>query len=86
MSTSNRRLFKDLPPVPRRKILEYIQDPSYPKWVYVRDILVAPGLSLQDFTDVLDRDWPGMYPSSILVARTSKLVDQRNKDMEALEI
>jgi hypothetical protein len=86
VSTSDRRLFKRLPPVQRGKILGYLQEQSYEKWVYIRDILVSPGVSLYDMVDVLDRDWPGMYPSAILVARTSQLIDQRNKDLEALEI
>jgi hypothetical protein len=70
----------------RWKILEYIQDPSYEKWVYIRDILVSPGISLHDITDIIDRDWPGKYPHAILIARASKMIDRRNKDLEAMEL
>jgi hypothetical protein len=86
MSTSDRRLFKTMVPRLRWKILDYLQDQTFEKWMYIRDILVVPGLSLWDIMDTLDRDWDGMYPHAILVARASKVIDQRNKDLEAMEL
>jgi hypothetical protein len=86
MSSSERRLFKHLPPAPRRKILEYLQEQHFLRWVGIRDIVVSPGLSLYDVIDSIDRNWPGRYPSAILVARASKVVDQRALDLQALEM
>ncbi len=86
MSTSDRRLFKLLPPVPRKKILGYIQDPTWEGWRTVRDIIVAPGLKLYEATFVLDKTKSEMYPSSITVARASKLAERRNADLKAMEI
>jgi len=77
-------LFKRLPPLPRKKILEYIDSPSFAVWVIIRAMVVAPGLSLWDVMDSIDRGWEGMYPPAILVARASRVVDQRHEDLGAL--
>jgi hypothetical protein len=34
--------------------------------------------------DSIDRGWEGMYPPAILVARASRVVDQRHEDLGAL--
>jgi hypothetical protein len=81
---TDKKLFKRLPRLPRRKILEYIDSPSFALWVIVRAMVVAPGLSLWDAMDTLDRNWEGMYPPAILVARASMVIDQRHEDLGAL--
>jgi len=86
MSTSERRLFKALPRAPRNRILGYIQEPTFVGWTQIRDIPVSHGQTVFDMVDKLDRDYAGMYPSGILVARTSKLIEQRNEELKAFEL
>jgi hypothetical protein len=85
-SSSDRRLFKHLPPGPRAKILEYLQDPSLERWKRIRDIDISHGQTLFDMVDMLDISFPGDYPSMILIARTSKVAERRNDDLKALEM
>ena len=85
-SRSERRLFKNLPPVPRQKILAYLQKPSRKAWEEVRDIPVSFGQSLEDVINTLDFAWGAYYPSMILVARASRVIDRRNQDLSALEM
>lgn len=49
-------------------------------------MVVAPGLTLMDVVDSVDRCWVGVCPSAILVARSSALAEQRWVDLAALEI
>lgn len=84
-SPSERRLFVNLPPIPRAKILAYLQEPTLAAWRLVRDIPVSHGQTLFDIVDLLDLCWPGDYPSMILIARASKLVERRENDMQVME-
>jgi hypothetical protein len=86
LSSSDRRLFLHLPPVPRNKILGYLQEPSLEAWRFVRDIPVSHGQTLQDVVDLVDICWPGDYPSMILIARASKVAARRHEDLQALEM
>ena len=74
------RLFDKLVPKMRRRILDYIDSPSYEKWKEIRDIMVLPRESLYDVMDEIDMCWPGKYPSAILVARCSEVVEARLKE------
>ena len=72
-------------PMKRQRILDYIDSPSFEGWKVVRDIPVLYGQTLWDLMDQIDCDWPGMYPSAILVARVSKLSEKLAEEMEPLE-
>lgn len=85
-SSSERRLFKHMPPVPRNKILGYFQEPSLARWQNIRNIPVSHGQTLQDVVDLVDICWPGDYPSMILIARASKVAERRHEDLQALEM
>jgi hypothetical protein len=85
-----RRLFKRLPPVPRNRILAYIAEPGFEAWKAVRDTIVAPGKSLFDIIEEIDRDYTYqgsiLFPSGILVARCSDAVEKRFADLEMFDI
>ena len=84
--SSRSRLFEKLPPAPRKKILEYIQEPSLVGWKQIRGLPVFHGQTLNDMLDMVDFCWPGDYPSMILLARTSKLIERRAQDLTAMEM
>jgi hypothetical protein len=83
MFTSERRLFKTLPPRPRKEILAYIDQPSYKGWVGIRDIIVSQsGQTVAELA--VDLKWNTLYPHSLVVARVSKLAEARDRDVEAM--
>jgi hypothetical protein len=83
-SRSDRKLFKLMPPEPRRKILAYIDAPTYPGWVKIRDIIISHnGQTLGELT--VDKRWYGTHPHSIVVARASYLAEARDKDLAVME-
>jgi hypothetical protein len=86
----DKRLFKRLPPVPRNRILAYISEPGFEAWKEIRDITVAPGMSLFDMVEAMDRDYSFqgsiMFPSGILVAQCSAAVEKRWEDLEVFDI
>jgi len=81
-----RNLFRHLVPVPRRRIQAYLDNPSLEGWKAIRDTWVLPGKSLYDIMDEIDRDWPGKFPPTILVARVSEVVEARLKERENLRL
>lgn len=68
-STMRKEPFRPVALVARQQILAYIDSPSLAVWKAVRDIRLGAGWSLQDWVERIDIDWPGRFPSAILVAR-----------------
>lgn len=73
------RLFDKLVPKMRKRILDYIDHPTFKGWVSIRDIRVLPSATLYDVVDDVDLCWEGECPSAILVARCSEVVEARRK-------
>ncbi len=80
-------LFFRLTPVPRKRLLAYIDAPSYKEWVEIRDMIVAPGLTLLDVIEqVTNHSYDVAGPNAIQMAQASRAVDQRWSDLSAMEI
>ena len=83
------RLFKRLPPAPRKRILAYIEAPTIGAWRQVRETIVSPGLTLFDVVEKIDRDFSWfagyLYPSAILVARASRYADALAQEAEKID-
>lgn len=84
--SSSSKLFERLPRETRKKVLAYLQEPSLEGWKKIRVLPVFHGQTLNDMLDMVDFCWPGDYPSMILIARTSKLIERRTQDLLAMEM
>ncbi len=82
---TERRLFKKMPAAARRRILVYIDSPTYEDWVAIRDTPVVHGQTLWDMVDKINRSYEGWFPPAIYIARASKLAEKRAADLAVFD-